>query len=148
MIMVQTAVRSLLQTDEMNPQVFLDQVNHTIYDNVQRMGSDKNLTLALLDYRDGCLSLSGQHEEMIVVRSGVVERIETIDLGFPLGWNQRLLSLSTRFKFISTQEMLSFSIQMASLKQRTTYENSMVWSSFVRWSVKTGSDRRMRFGRR
>jgi len=85
MIMVQTAVRSLLQTDEMNPQVFLDQVNHTIYDNVQRMGSDKNLTLALLDYRDGCLSLSGQHEEMIVVRSGVVERIETIDLGFPIG---------------------------------------------------------------
>jgi len=85
MIMVQTAVRSLLQTDEMNPRVFLDQVNHTIYDNVQRMGSDKNLTLALLDYRDGCLSLSGQHEEMIVVRSGVVERIETIDLGFPIG---------------------------------------------------------------
>ncbi len=85
MIMVQTAVRSLLQTNEMNPQVFLDQINHTIYDNVQRMGSDKNLTLALLDYRDNCLSLSGQHEEMIVVRGGIVERIETIDLGFPIG---------------------------------------------------------------
>ncbi|HEY9628803.1 MAG TPA: AAA family ATPase [Coleofasciculaceae cyanobacterium] len=85
MIMVQTAVRALLQTNERNPQVFLDQINRTIYDNVQRMDSDKNLTLALLDYRDGCLSLSGQHEELIVVRNGIVEQIETIDLGFPIG---------------------------------------------------------------
>ncbi len=31
------------------------------------------------------LSLSGQHETLIVVRSsGVVERIDTIDLGFPI----------------------------------------------------------------
>lgn len=30
MIMVQTAVRSLLQTGEMNPNVLLDQINHTI----------------------------------------------------------------------------------------------------------------------
>jgi phosphoserine phosphatase RsbU/P len=91
MIMVQTAVRSLLQSEEPDPQAFLDRINQTIFKNVQRMGSNKNLTLALLDYRDGYLSLSGQHEEMIVVRTGgIVERIETIDLGFPIGLEENI----------------------------------------------------------
>jgi two-component system, sensor histidine kinase ChiS len=85
MIMVQTAVRTLFQTNEMNSQVFLDQINRTIYKNVQRMDSDKSLSLILLDYQDGNLSLSGQHEEVIVVRAGIVEQIETLDLGFPIG---------------------------------------------------------------
>src|SRR5438045_4268236 len=40
----------------------------------------------LLDYADGRLRLSGQHEELVVVRAdGHVERIKTIDLGFPIG---------------------------------------------------------------
>jgi sigma-B regulation protein RsbU (phosphoserine phosphatase) len=62
------------------------------------------LTLLLLDYRQqhdrredatsnegtpsnlGRVTLSGQHEEVLVVRSsGEVERIDTMDLGFPLG---------------------------------------------------------------
>lgn len=86
MIMVQTAVRTLLANNETDPTNFLNVLNQVIYDNVQRMNSDKNLSLALLDYQDGILSLSGQHEEMIVVRSGgQVERIDTIDLGFPIG---------------------------------------------------------------
>ena len=86
MIMVQTAVRALLQTNETDPRVFLDRINRTIYDNVQRMGSDKNLTLALLDYHSNCLALSGQHEEVLIVRSGgIIEQIDTIDLGFPIG---------------------------------------------------------------
>jgi sigma-B regulation protein RsbU (phosphoserine phosphatase) len=50
------------------------------------MESEKTLTFAILDYRQGQLSLSGQHEEVIVVRAGgQVERIDTIDLGFPIG---------------------------------------------------------------
>jgi sigma-B regulation protein RsbU (phosphoserine phosphatase) len=86
MIMVQTAVRTLLANNETDPVQFLNVVNRTIYDNVQRMNSDKNLSLSLLDYKDGTLRLSGQHEEMIVVREGGrVERIDTIDLGFPIG---------------------------------------------------------------
>lgn len=86
MIMVQTAVRTLLANNETDPVKFLNVVNRTIYDNVQRMNSDKNLTLSLLDYKDGILRLSGQHEEMIIVRQGgQVERIDTIDLGFPIG---------------------------------------------------------------
>ena len=86
MIMVQTAVRTLLESDETDPKKFLDILNRTIYDNVQRMNSDKNLTLSLIDYQQGNLSLSGQHEYAIVVRSrGDIELIDTLDLGFPIG---------------------------------------------------------------
>ncbi len=86
MIMVQTAVRTLLANNETDPTKFLSAINRAIYDNVQRMNSDKNLSLSLLDYQEGRLCLSGQHEEMIVVRSGGrVERLDTIDLGFPIG---------------------------------------------------------------
>lgn len=86
MIMVQTAVRTLQASNETDPLKFLQVINQIVYDNLQRMNSDKNLTLALLDYQGGLLRLSGQHEETIVVRAGGrVERIDTIDLGFPIG---------------------------------------------------------------
>ncbi|MDJ1173337.1 ammonium transporter [Roseofilum capinflatum] len=85
-IMVQTAVRTLLETQETDPERFLDILNRTIYHNVQRMKSEKNLTLSILDYADGKLRLSGQHEEFLIVRvDGTIERIDTIDLGIPLG---------------------------------------------------------------
>ena len=91
MIMVQTAVRTLMENNESNPQTFLEVLNRTIYKNVQRISSDKNLTLSLVDYRDGYINLSGQHEEMIVVRSGgTVEKIDTFNLGFPLGLEESI----------------------------------------------------------
>ena len=91
MIMVQTAVRTLLQNEENDPVRFLDTLNRTIYGNIQRMSSDKNLTLALIDYEHGKLTLSGQHEEMIVVRkNGDLERFDTIDLGFPIGLEEEI----------------------------------------------------------
>jgi serine phosphatase RsbU (regulator of sigma subunit) len=91
MIMVQTAVRTLLESGLTDPIKFLDVLNRTIYGNVQRMESDKNMTLALVDYADGVLKLSGQHEEMIVVRNGGdVERIDTMDLGFPIGLEENI----------------------------------------------------------
>ncbi len=94
MIMVQTAVRTLLANDETDPVKILTILNKIIYENVQRMESDKNLTLVLLDYRDGLLHISGQHEETIVVRnSGKVERIDTIDLGFPIGLDEHISHL-------------------------------------------------------
>ncbi|NEP13338.1 MAG: CHASE2 domain-containing protein [Symploca sp. SIO2C1] len=91
MIMAQTAVRTLQIMNETDPVKFLDVLNRTIYQNVERMNSDKNMTLALLEYSDGCLSLSGQHEEMIVVRvDGTIELIDTIDLGFPIGLDEEI----------------------------------------------------------
>ncbi len=93
MIMVQTAVRTLLAYNEPDPVRFLTAINSVIYDNVQRMKCEKNAGLALLDYQQEMLKLSGQHEEMIVVRSnGGVERFDTIDLGFPIGLDADKLS--------------------------------------------------------
>jgi len=86
MLMVQTTVRALLLAGINNPETFLNVVNRTIYHNAQRMETDKNLTLSLLDYQAGTLQLTGQHEEVLVVRqSGIVERIDTFDLGFMVG---------------------------------------------------------------
>jgi serine phosphatase RsbU (regulator of sigma subunit) len=86
MIMVQTAIRTLLACDVNDPVKFLSILNRIIYDNAKRMGSDKNLSLTLLDYKNGKLDLSGQHEEVLFVSAdGMVERIDTIDLGFPIG---------------------------------------------------------------
>jgi len=87
MLMTQTAVRTLLTSGERDHARFLNILNRTIYDNVQRMEANKSLSLALLDYHhSGHLRLSGQHEELIIVRQGgQVELIDTMDLGFPIG---------------------------------------------------------------
>lgn len=86
MLMVQTAVRTLLASEGEDLTRCLALLNRVIYDNTQRLSPGRNLTLVLLDYRDGLLRLSGQHEEVIVVRAGGhIERVDTLDLGFPLG---------------------------------------------------------------
>lgn len=91
MLMVQTAVRTLMENNETDPKHFFEVLNRTIYKNVQRMDSDKNLSLCLINYHDGILTLSGQHEEILIVRSnGQIERIDTIDLGFPIGLEETI----------------------------------------------------------
>ncbi|EIJ43146.1 serine phosphatase RsbU, regulator of sigma subunit [Beggiatoa alba B18LD] len=89
MLMVQTAVHTLLIHNEKDPVKFLGTLNKTIYNNVQRMNCDKNLTLSIIDYYDGQLYLSGQHEDVIIIRAGgKIERISTTDLGFPIGLSE------------------------------------------------------------
>ncbi|MEO1377332.1 MAG: SpoIIE family protein phosphatase [Cyanobacteria bacterium J06635_10] len=91
MLMVQTAVRTLQEVQETNPVKFMDVLNRTIYKNIQRMDSGKNLTLSLIDYSNGELKLTGQHEEVIVVRSnGELELLDTTDLGFPIGLDDEI----------------------------------------------------------
>ncbi|MGB7377829.1 MAG: PP2C family protein-serine/threonine phosphatase, partial [Rivularia sp. (in: cyanobacteria)] len=91
MLMVQTAVRTLQEVEETNPIRFMDILNRTIYKNIQRMDSGKNLTLSLIDYSNGELKLSGQHEEVIVIRSnGELELLDTTDLGFPIGLDDEI----------------------------------------------------------
>jgi serine phosphatase RsbU (regulator of sigma subunit) len=100
MLMVQTAVRTLIELNITNSVTFFDVLNRTIYKNIQRMKACKDLTLALLDYRDGTICLSGQHEELIVVRShGEIERVDTVDLGFPIGLDQDIA------EFIAQQQI-------------------------------------------
>ncbi|MBE9157743.1 transporter substrate-binding protein [Nodosilinea sp. LEGE 06152] len=86
MIMAQTTVRILRAFNVTDPVVSFNTLNQVIYQNRLRMGSLRNLSLALIDYQDGKLAISGQHEEVIVVRaSGTVERVDTFDLGYPVG---------------------------------------------------------------
>ncbi|MEG4500669.1 AAA family ATPase [Microcoleus sp. F10-C6] len=101
MIMAQTAVRTLQKMNETDPMKFLDVLNQTLYDNLQRMESPKNMSLAILDYAGGVLKLSGQHEEMIVVRAdGKLDSIDTMDLGFPIGLVEEI------GEFIAQEEVL------------------------------------------
>ena len=100
MLMVQTAIRTLEQSKVTDPVKFFDVLNRTIYANLERMNSDKNLTLALLDYSEGKVVLSGQHEEMIVLRSdGEIELIDTMGsrLSYRFGGGN-ILILSLRKK--------------------------------------------------
>ncbi|MGO6965543.1 PP2C family protein-serine/threonine phosphatase, partial [Rhizobium johnstonii] len=61
---------------------------------------DKHLTLAFLDYDGKEMILSGQHEEVVVVRAnGEVERIDTMDLGIPIGLEADISA------FIKTREI-------------------------------------------
>jgi len=86
MLMTQTAVRTLQEMKETDPVKFLDTLNRTIYQNIQRMDTYKHLTLAIVNYAEGRATISGQHEEILIVRAdGNVERVDTMDLGFPIG---------------------------------------------------------------
>ncbi len=86
MLMLQTAIRTLMTSEEKDPVRFLDILNRTLCSNIQRMKVNKTLSLILLDYDTGKMHISGQHEQVIVVRKGgKVELMDTVDLGFPLG---------------------------------------------------------------
>lgn len=88
MLMVQTAVRTLLEYGVTDTKAFMSVLNRTIYYNIQRMNSDKMLTLLLLDYleKEQKLYLTGQHEEIILIRHhGEVELLDTYKLGFFVG---------------------------------------------------------------
>jgi len=92
-LMIQSAVRTLLENGERDWPKFLNSINGMIYKNVQeRLLIDKNITLSLLEYQPlssgetgGVLRVSGQHEDIIVVRNGEMELIDTSDLGVPVG---------------------------------------------------------------
>jgi PAS domain S-box-containing protein len=85
-IMVQTAVRTLLASGPHKNQTFFDILNRVIYGNARRMKCDRNLSFSLLQYHHNLVTISGQHEEVLIVRGdGTLERHDTMDLGFPLG---------------------------------------------------------------
>ncbi|WP_026621935.1 phosphoserine phosphatase RsbU/P (plasmid) [Ensifer sp. WSM1721] len=100
MLMVQSVARALQEAGEMDPSQFLNRVNRAIYKNLVRTSTNKHLSLAFLDYDGAHMTLSGQHEELIVVRDpGKVERIDTLDLGLPIGLEPDISS------FVATRDI-------------------------------------------
>jgi sigma-B regulation protein RsbU (phosphoserine phosphatase) len=86
MLMVQSVARALYESGELDSKRFLEILNRTIFKNVARMKSGKHLTLAFVDYDHNKMTITGQHEEVIVIRrDGQIERFDTGDLGFPVG---------------------------------------------------------------
>ena len=91
MIMVQTAMRTLIESKQTDQKKLLNTLNHVIVDNAKKLKSDRNLTLSSLDYFNGHLSIAGQHEDIIIVRSdGHIEFIDTTYLGFPIGLEKNI----------------------------------------------------------
>lgn len=90
MLMVQSMVRALMETGKPELRGSLATINQVIYRNSARMSTDKNLTLAVIHYYDGKIRIAGQHEEVLVIRQGNMERVDTIDLGFPIGIEENI----------------------------------------------------------
>jgi serine phosphatase RsbU (regulator of sigma subunit) len=97
MVMTQTAIRTLKESGEQDLIKFVDILNRTLYDNVQRMEADRDLTLSILNYEQGTLQITGQHEDIIVVRaSGEIEQVSTVDLGIPIAFDQEIMPFLDR----------------------------------------------------
>jgi len=92
-----------------DPLQMLNLLNQVIYANLQRMGCDKNLTLLLVNYQQGLLSISGQHEMVVVShsQSRAVEMIDTVELGFPLGLEREIDAyVGTRQTILETGDVV------------------------------------------
>ncbi len=88
MLMTQSAFRTTLDGTGMNIRNALIQINNVLYQNIQNRLSDRrNLTLSLLEYKKGKLSVVGQHESLLIYRKAqnTVEEIKTMDLGMYVG---------------------------------------------------------------
>jgi len=86
MLMAQTSFLTLSQSGEQDMTKILNLLNQVIYRNLERIGDDKNMTMAIIRYRDQEFSIVGQHESVLICRNdGSIEDIDTLDLGLPLG---------------------------------------------------------------
>ncbi|NJK59451.1 MAG: PP2C family protein-serine/threonine phosphatase [Oscillatoriales cyanobacterium SM2_1_8] len=100
MLMVQTSIRSLFVHGEKDLQKVIQSTNQTIFENVSRMQSEKNLSLLIINYEQGILTISGQHEHLLIVRKdGQPEAYDTDGLGFTVGL------IDDISPFVGTQEL-------------------------------------------
>ncbi|MHA7774523.1 PP2C family protein-serine/threonine phosphatase [Roseibium sp. M-1] len=100
MLMVQSIAVALQERGPSDPRQFLVALNAAICRNIKRTRTDKHLTLSFLDFESNKVTLSGQHEELIIVRTdGACEIIDTVELGFPIGLDEDIAP------FIKTKEL-------------------------------------------
>ena len=86
MMMAQTSLLTLSQSGESDMKRILSLLNQVLYRNIERIHEDKNMTLAVIRYRDHEFNIVGQHKSVLICRKdGKVEEINTMDLGFPVG---------------------------------------------------------------
>lgn len=86
MLMAQTVIRTMAEMKITEPAVLMSIVNKVLYANIKRIKEDRNMTLALITYKNRRFVVTGQHESVILVRrSGKIEVIDTMNLGFYVG---------------------------------------------------------------
>jgi serine phosphatase RsbU (regulator of sigma subunit) len=88
MLMAQSAFKMALQYSKGDLPDMMQKMNSVLYSNIRyRMNEETNMTMSVLKYRDGMLSICGQHEKVLMLRNGdPVEKIDTIDLGLYVGF--------------------------------------------------------------
>jgi sigma-B regulation protein RsbU (phosphoserine phosphatase) len=122
--------------------MFLEVLNRAIYKNTERTQSGKHLSLAFLDYADGVATIAGQHEEFILIRQdGTVRRIDTIDLGFPIGLEEDigdfLASIDVPFLQGDMMVLYSDGVTEAESEAGELYEMDRLIASALRHHHKT-----------
>jgi hypothetical protein len=57
-----------------------------IFKNIERTGTERHMSLAFLDFSGHEVVLTGQHEDIIILReNGDLEVLDTTEFGFPVG---------------------------------------------------------------
>jgi len=86
MLMAQTAMLTLSKSSDGNMERMLSILNRVLYNNIQRIREDKNMTMAILQYKNRQVSVVGQHESVLICRKdGSIQTVDTTDLGLPIG---------------------------------------------------------------
>jgi len=86
MLMIQSMIRHISHADDINLTKAMSDLNLSLYQNIERMKSDRHLSLSLMHYHDNTVTITGQHEAIIIVRrDGRLEQHSTEYLGMPVG---------------------------------------------------------------
>lgn len=87
MLMVKDAFRSALKDPQSSLGQGLIDINAALFHSLSLMKDVNNMTLSILRYAEGLVTLSGQHESILLLKKGgaAAEHIETADLGMFIG---------------------------------------------------------------
>jgi serine phosphatase RsbU (regulator of sigma subunit) len=114
MMMVQTAVRALVlnhsATTPLSPSRVLAMVNAAVYGNLEKIGRGQYMTVTALSIRDGVVTHSGRHQDILVHRAstGEVQSIATSGVWLGLMPEVEALSRDEEFRLHPGDTMLLF----------------------------------------
>jgi histidine kinase len=111
MMMVQTSIHTALDVcGTVSPSEVLAYVNRTLYDNINKLGESKYMTMTLLSVQEnGKLFFSGLHQDILIYRAEK-EEVEPIETGIWIGLKDEIGELLEvqEFNLNSGDAMLLF----------------------------------------
>ncbi|MGL1893214.1 MAG: SpoIIE family protein phosphatase [Spirochaetaceae bacterium] len=103
MLMAQTAIKTIVETKSAKYEEYLPIVNKVLFDNINRINANRNMTLALFNYLgNGRYIATGQHEYFIIYRAKTkqIEINDTMDDGFFIGMIESVTEFSNLNDFV------------------------------------------------